>query len=55
LTLKDSLIKWLEPLEEILNINFNLESLLKLEEKASNKLNELLEDNIWPIIDSIKK
>lgn len=53
-SLKDSLIQWLEPLEEILNINLDIDSLLKLEEKATKKVNEFLENKVWPLIDSIK-
>lgn len=49
--LKESLIKWLEPLEEILNINLNFDSLLNLEDKA----NEFIKNNVWELIDSIRK
>lgn len=52
--LKNSLINSLDPLKEIFKINLNFESLLKLKEKAKEKVNEFLEKNVWGIIDSIK-
>lgn len=54
ISLKDSLIQWLKPLEKILNINLDIDALLKLEEDARSKFNEFLENNVWWLIDSIK-
>jgi hypothetical protein len=53
--LKNSLKKWLEPLKEILNINIDFDSLKNLEEQARWKVNEFLDNNVWWLIDSIKK
>lgn len=53
-SLKDSLIQWLKPLEKILNINLNIDAILKLEEDTRSKFNEFLENNVWWLIDSIK-
>ncbi len=54
-SIKDNLIKWLDPLKEIFNINLDFNSLIELEKKAKAKVTDFLQNNVWPLIDSIKK
>lgn len=53
-SLKESMVKSLEPLKDILNINLDFASIKDLEEKAKWKINEFLDENVWGLIDSFK-
>lgn len=53
-SLKESMIKSLDPLKGILNINLDFSSLSDIEQKARWKVSEFLDENVWWLIEAFK-